>query len=74
MNMIPIGSRQIPYVHYDDKSSQMILQYSTGHTESVANVRQEDVNLLLSSPNRYDWIVRFKHRPGGYIRSEQPEK
>lgn len=62
MNMIPIGSRQIPYVQYDDQSSQMIVQYSTGRTEAVANVKQEDVNHLLSSPNRYDWIVRLKQR------------
>jgi hypothetical protein len=62
MYMIPIGSRQIPYVQYDDEAAQILVQYSTGRTEAVANVNREDVSSLLASPNRYDWIVRLKRR------------
>jgi hypothetical protein len=63
MNMIPIGSKQIPYVHYDDQSSQIIVQYSGGQTEAVQGVKEEDVHSLLASPNRYDWVMRLKRRP-----------
>ncbi|MFC0214527.1 hypothetical protein ACFFK0_19015 [Paenibacillus chartarius] len=62
MNMIPIGSAQIPYVQYDDKASQIIVQYSTGRTEAVMNVKKEELAGLLLSTNRYDWVVKLKHR------------
>jgi hypothetical protein len=59
MNMVPVMSKQIAYVHYDEQASQMILQYHTGQIQTFANVKKEEYQMVLSSPNRYDWIVKL---------------
>jgi len=63
MKYIPIGSKQISYVHYDDQSSQMHIQYHTGKTQVCNGIQQEQVQRLLQSDNPYDIIVRWTQAP-----------
>ncbi|MCS7462961.1 KTSC domain-containing protein [Paenibacillus doosanensis] len=59
MQYIPISSKQIAFVHYDNQSSQMHIQYHTGQTKICSGVGQEQVQRLLQSDNPYDIIVRL---------------
>ncbi|NEW07233.1 KTSC domain-containing protein [Paenibacillus sp. SYP-B3998] len=59
MNMIPIVSRQIAYVEYDDQSSSMTVQYHTGFKASYSNVKEDDYLLIVTSTNRYDSLMRL---------------
>ncbi|WP_282939579.1 KTSC domain-containing protein [Paenibacillus sp. RC67] len=59
MKYIPIGSKQIAFVQYDDQSSQMHIQYHTGQTEVCTGVQEEQVQRLLQSDNPYDLMVRL---------------
>ncbi|MCZ8512639.1 KTSC domain-containing protein [Paenibacillus filicis] len=59
MKMIPIGSKQITFVAYDDQAAQMHIQYHTGQTYTCCGVNEDQVQLLLQSPNPYDLIVRM---------------
>lgn len=59
MKMIPIGSKQIPFVRYDDQSSQMHIQYYTGQTVTCRGVAPDEVQLLMQSANPYDLIVKM---------------
>ncbi|UJF36255.1 KTSC domain-containing protein [Paenibacillus hexagrammi] len=57
--MIPIVSKQIAYVQYDDQASQMIVQYHTGLQASFADVKQDDYQTIASSTNSYDSLMRL---------------
>ncbi|MEK8130973.1 hypothetical protein WMW72_24000 [Paenibacillus filicis] len=59
MQWIAIGSKQIPYVHYDDQASQMHIHYYTGQTLTCSGVAPDQYHLLLQSPNRYDMIMKM---------------
>lgn len=59
MNMIPIGSRQIAYVQYDDQSSNMIVHYHTGFTASYANINKTDYQRIETATNRYDFLMKL---------------
>ncbi|WP_281889879.1 KTSC domain-containing protein [Paenibacillus sp. YYML68] len=63
MKLIPIGSKQIQYVQYDDEASQMHIQYYTGQTHTCTNIAPDQYNMLLQSPNRYDLIMKMAARP-----------
>ncbi|OPH48825.1 hypothetical protein BC351_38300 [Paenibacillus ferrarius] len=59
MNMIPSVSRQIAFVQYDDQSSSMTVQYHTGFKASYTNVKQDEYQLIFTSINRYDSLMRL---------------
>ncbi|MEW9699834.1 KTSC domain-containing protein [Paenibacillus sp. SI8] len=59
MNIIPIVSRQIAYVEYDHQSSSMIVQYHTGFKASYSNVKEADYQMIVTSTNRYDSLMRL---------------
>ncbi|WP_159885818.1 hypothetical protein [Paenibacillus puerhi] len=59
MKVISIGSKQIPYVHYDDQASQMHIHYFTGQTLTCSGIEPDQYRLLLQSPNRYDMIMKM---------------
>lgn len=59
MNIIPIVSKQIAYVQYDDQSSSMIVQYHTGYKASFPNVKQDDYLMIATSTNGYDSLVKL---------------
>lgn len=63
MKYIPIGSKQISFVQYDDQSSQMHIQYHTGKTQVCNGIHQDQVQRLLLSDNPYDIIVRLTQIP-----------
>ncbi|MFE5323816.1 hypothetical protein ACFQ88_34565 [Paenibacillus sp. NPDC056579] len=60
---IPIGSKQISFVQYDDQSSQMHIQYHTGKTQVCNGIGHDQVQRLLQSDNPYDLIVRLTQVP-----------
>ncbi|MCZ8523830.1 MULTISPECIES: KTSC domain-containing protein [Paenibacillus] len=59
MKLIPIPSKQIAYVRYDDQASQMHIQYHTGQTYTCSGVQPDQYQLLLQSPNRYDLVMKM---------------
>ncbi|SDJ74922.1 KTSC domain-containing protein [Paenibacillus naphthalenovorans] len=61
MKLLPIGSKQIAFVSYDDQSSQMHIQYHTGQTLTCSGIKPEQYQLLLQSPNRYDMIMKLTY-------------
>lgn len=62
MQLLSIGSKQIPFVQYDDQASQMHIQYYTGQTYTCLDVAPDQYQMLLQSPNRYDMIMRMTAR------------
>ncbi|MCR8644954.1 KTSC domain-containing protein [Paenibacillus sp. N1-5-1-14] len=63
MQMIPIVSKQIACVQYDEESSKMIVQYHTGLTQIYDNVQLTDYEAILTSTNVYDSLVRMTKLP-----------
>jgi hypothetical protein len=63
MKYIPIGSKQIAYVSYDDKSSQMHIQFHTGHSHICNGIDQEQVQRLMQSDNSYDLVMQLTQPP-----------
>ncbi|MNI24429.1 hypothetical protein D3C73_780490 [compost metagenome] len=59
MYMIPIVSRQIAYVQYDDQSANMTVHYHTGHTQAIHDVQQADYLMIVASNNRYDCLMKL---------------
>lgn len=59
MKMLPIGSKQIAFVRYDDQASQIHIQYHTGQTFTCSGIQPDQYQLLLQSPNRYDMIMKL---------------
>lgn len=59
MYMVPIGSKQISFVQYDDQSSNMTVHYHTGRTEAFYGVEKVDYQSIVMSSNRYDSLIRL---------------
>jgi len=59
MDYMPIGSKQITFVSYDEKSSEITVHYSTGEIRSFRTISREVYETLLNNPNRYDHLVRI---------------
>ncbi|MDQ1911709.1 KTSC domain-containing protein [Paenibacillus sp. GD4] len=64
---LPISSKQIAFVEYDDQSSQMHIQYHTGQSHICTNVRPDQYQSLLQSSNPYDIIVKMAAEPSAYL-------
>lgn len=56
MKIIPIDSKQIDYVEYDDLRSYMIAHFMSGELRQYSVTREEYAALLFSS-NKYDCFV-----------------
>jgi hypothetical protein len=59
MKYIPISSKQITFVSYDDQASQIYIQYHTGQTQVCNDIHQDQVQKLIKSDNPYDYIMRL---------------
>jgi hypothetical protein len=59
MKYIPISSKQISFVSYDDQASQIHIQYHAGQTQVCSGIHKEQVQSLLKSDNPYDFIMRL---------------
>lgn len=59
MYTIPIVSRQIAYVQYDDQSANMTVHYHTGRTEAIHDVQPADYLMIVASTNRYDCLMKL---------------
>lgn len=63
MHYVPIESRQIAYVGYDEESSMMAVHYCTGEVKTLATVPREAYEQLLNCANRYDYLVHLTGSP-----------
>lgn len=63
MQHIPISSKQITFISYDDQAAQMHIQFHTGATKVCGGIHQEQVERLLLSGNPYDFIMELTHMP-----------
>lgn len=59
MNMIPLDSKQIAYVVYDDRSFQMTAHYHSGEVRTFPSVQRNDYNEFLFAVNKYDAFVKI---------------
>lgn len=59
MQLMPIGSKQIAYIGYDERSSQMHILYHTGQVRTYSGIPPEQFQSLLASSNAYDMLVRL---------------
>ncbi|WP_248929960.1 KTSC domain-containing protein [Paenibacillus hamazuiensis] len=75
MNFIPIGSKQIAYVRYDDQAAQMEVRYHTGRIVTYCGIRAEEYQSLLTAYNPYDVIVKLtvskRPQPAAAVQSQQ---
>jgi hypothetical protein len=63
MKYIPISSKQIAYISYDDESSKIHIQYHTGHSQVCEGVDHEQIKRLIESVNPYDLVMRLTNLP-----------
>jgi hypothetical protein len=59
MKYIPISSKQISFVSYDDQTSQIHIQYHTGQTRICSGIHSDQVQKLIKSDNPYDFIMQL---------------
>jgi hypothetical protein len=57
MQVIPVSSKQIAFVSYDDQTSQIHIHYHTGAITICGDIGQEQVGRLLLSDKPYDFIM-----------------
>jgi hypothetical protein len=57
--IIPIVSKQIAFVQYDEQAAKMIVQYHTGRTQAFTGVNPNEYQTILSSTNGYDFLVKL---------------
>lgn len=57
--MIPIESRQIIYVDYDDQSSNLTAHYHTGETRTFHSISRDDYQAIQEAANKYDAFVKI---------------
>ncbi|CAH0117935.1 MULTISPECIES: hypothetical protein [unclassified Paenibacillus] len=62
LNVIPIGSKQISYLMYNDNTCELLAHYHTGEVKSFSSVPQDDYEILIRSENRYDAFVQLTGR------------
>lgn len=59
MNIIPIESKQIAYVAYDEQAFQMIAHYHTGEIRTFPSILKNDYEQFLEATNKYDYFVQI---------------
>ena len=59
MNIIPIESKQIAYVAYDEQAFQMTAHYHTGEVRTYPSIQKNDFEQFLASSNKYDYFVQI---------------
>ncbi|OPA76817.1 hypothetical protein BVG16_16805 [Paenibacillus selenitireducens] len=57
--VIPICSKQISYLLYNDGTHELQVHYHNGETKSFTSVTKEIFDSLVQSENRYDDFVQF---------------
>lgn len=59
MHIIPIGSKQISFIFYDDNKLELVAQYHTGEQKVYPSVPFQDYEALVHSTNKYDTFVQI---------------
>lgn len=59
MRIIPVVSKQIDYVEYDEQSSKMFVKYHTGQILAFADIKPDECEMIISSDNRYDLLMKM---------------
>jgi hypothetical protein len=59
MQWVPIESKQIRFVGYDEESLKMSVFYYTGEIRVFDSVSKESYQTFLSSSNQYDALVQI---------------
>lgn len=59
MQLIPIESKQIAYVSYDNQSSTMTVHFHTGNIRSINEISREAYEDFLNANNKYDTLVQM---------------
>jgi hypothetical protein len=59
MKKVPITSKQIEYVAYDEQTKEMTVHYYTGEVRNYGYMHDEDFSNFLDAPNPYDVLVQL---------------
>jgi hypothetical protein len=59
LNIVPIISKQISFIEYDDQTLRMIVYYHTGKTQDVLDVNPDEYASILTASNRYDSLMKL---------------
>ncbi|MEI7025127.1 KTSC domain-containing protein [Paenibacillus sp. y28] len=57
MDYVPLQSRQIDGIGYDEQSAQLMIKYATGKIQWVDAVTKDDYQGLLQAQNQYDMML-----------------
>jgi len=57
--IIPICSKQISYLLYNDSTHELHAQYHNGEIKSFTSVTKDIYDSLVQSENRYDDFIQF---------------
>jgi hypothetical protein len=71
MYIVPIVSKQISFVQYDDESAHMTVHYHTGRTLAFNGVLKDDYQMIISSANSYDSLMKLTDSKGETLVSNQ---
>jgi hypothetical protein len=70
MKLVPILSKQISFIQYDDEAFRMIVYYHTGKTQDLPDVKPDEYASILTSSNRYDSLMRLTSM---HLQGEHPD-
>lgn len=59
MNVIPLESKQISHLLYNDTTHELLAHYCTGEIKSYSSVPVDAFETLLRSDNKYDCFVKL---------------
>lgn len=66
--MIPVESKQVAFVSYNDDDSALVLHFHTGEMVKYLDVSRTKYEQLANSPNKYDDIVALTS--GNYVEQD----
>ncbi|NHN32953.1 KTSC domain-containing protein [Paenibacillus agricola] len=64
MQVIPVSSKQIAFVSYDGKASQIYVHFHAGAITVCKDIGQEQIQKLLLSDKPYDFIMELTCEAG----------
>ncbi|WP_052487560.1 KTSC domain-containing protein [Gordoniibacillus kamchatkensis] len=65
MNMIPLESKQITHVTYDEETARIVAHYYNGEVREFPSVSKEEYDSLLAASNKYDHFMHIVSGPAG---------
>jgi hypothetical protein len=62
MKKVPITSKQIEYVQFDERTREMSVHYYTGEVRNYGLMAEDELSNLMVATNKYDQLVEMTAR------------